>query len=186
MDDHERERILDALDSGDISAGEALRRLEGDEAGVAEPSLEPAAPPRPPAWRRYGWIVLFDVGLVLTAAGIGLAAAGGWWWLLAAPLLLVGITIGGLGLGSIRSPWVHIQVDSDEDGGSRRFQIGLPLPLRPTAWLLRTFGRYVDRFDQTGLDELLMAMSGQVSADNPVVIDVHEDDSGERVRVYFG
>ncbi|MGA9532160.1 MAG: hypothetical protein WBR18_05540 [Anaerolineales bacterium] len=186
MDDGDREQILNALDSGDISAGEALRRLEADEGPVTDSVQQAAAPRRPPAWRRYGWIVLFDIGLVLAAAGVGLAILGGWWWILAAPLLLVGITIGGLGLGSISSPWIHIQVDSSEDEGLRRFQIGLPLPLRPTAWLLRNFGHYVDRFDQSGLDELLIAMSGQVSADNPVVIDVQEDDNGERVRVYFG
>jgi hypothetical protein len=186
MDDHERERILEALDSGDISAGEALRQLESDEAPPTASDQTAASAPRPPAWRRYGWIVLFDVGLVLTAAGIGLALLGGWWWLLAGPLLLVGVTIGALGLASFRSPWIHIQVDSDEPDGPRRLQFGLPLPLRPTAWLLRNFGHYVDRFDQSGLDDLLIAMSGQVSVDNPLLIDVHEDDSGERVRVYFG
>jgi len=186
MDDQDRERILDALDSGDISAGEALKRLEADELAPIAVGQDLGAPEKAPAWRRYGWIVLFDIGLVLTAGGIGLASLAGWWWLLAAPLLLLGLVIGGLGLASIRSPWLHVQIDNNDGEWPKRLQFALPLPLRPTAWLVRTFGQYVPQFNQTGLDELLIAMSGELSVDDPIVIDVHEGDGGERVRVYFG
>lgn len=186
MDDQERGRILEALDSGDISAGEALKQLQADELAPAATDRKPQGAEGTPAWRRYGWIVLFDVGLVLTAAGIGLATLAGWWWLLAAPLLLIGVIVGGLGLASFRSPWLHVQIENGDSDWPKRLQFALPLPLRPSAWLLRNFGQYVPKFNQTGLDELLIAMSGEISVEDPIVIDVHEGDSGERVRVYFG
>jgi hypothetical protein len=187
MEDHERQRILNQLESGEINAGEALRRLEGDaDVAQARPpgAFVPEAPS--PAWRRFGWVLLFDIGLVVAAVGTWLATLGGWWWLLAAPLLTIGLVIGGLGLVSFRSPWVFIQIESGEDEWPRHFELGLPMPLRPAAWLLRRFGQYVEGLDRSGLDELLIALSGELDADSPIVIDVHEGEQGERVRVYFG
>jgi hypothetical protein len=134
----------------------------------------------------YLWLVPVTLGALGLFGGYGLATLGGWWWLLAAPLLLLGALIFWLGLASIDSPWVHIQIESEEDGSHSQFGLSLPLPLRPVIWLIKQFGGRIPSLEKTAVDELLVAMEVAQETDGPIFIDVHEGDSGERVRVYLG
>ena len=177
------EDILRALDRGEISADEAIRRLE--EEPPLPGKLAPQEFDMPKRWP-YLWLVPVSLGALGLFGGYGLATLGGWLWLLAAPLLLVGAVLFWLGLASIDSPWVHIQVQSEEDGSISQFGLSLPLPLRPVIWLIRQFGSYVPALDKTAVDELLVAMEATKDTDGPIFIDVHEGESGERVRVYLG
>jgi hypothetical protein len=111
---------------------------------------------------------------------------GGWWWLLAAPMLLAGGTILILLLASLGSPWVHVRVDTGQKSWPRRIAISLPLPLRISAWGLRTFGVYIPGLENTSLDELLVELEGSLSKGHPIQIEVEEGDSGERIQVYLG
>jgi hypothetical protein len=55
------------------------------------------------------------------------------------------------------------------------------------SWGLRRWGRYAGSLDATAVDELLLSLEGNLSADNPIHIEVHEDDeSGEKIQVYLG
>jgi hypothetical protein len=45
---------------------------------------------------------------------------------------------------------------------------------------------FVPRFKETGLDELLLSLQDNVSHDQPLIIDVNEDDDGERIQVVIG
>jgi hypothetical protein len=55
------------------------------------------------------------------------------------------------------------------------------------SWGLRRWGRYAKSLDATAVDELLLSLEGNLSADNPILIEVNEDDeSGEKIQVYLG
>jgi len=62
----------------------------------------------------------------------------------------------------------------------------MPLPLRISAWFLRTFGNWIPQLRRTSVDELLVALEEGVSAENPITINVAEGERGERVEVRLG
>jgi hypothetical protein len=173
--------ILDRLEAGEIDAATAADLLEG---------VRPARPEEPAedfsnSWRTW-WLIPFAVALAVLAGGIALGQVGGWWWLLAAPMLLVAGVVVLLLIASIGSPWVHVRVDTGQENWPRRISISLPLPLRVSAWGLRIFGVYVPGLDNTALDELLLALEGNINASHPIQIEVDEGESGEHIRVYLG
>lgn len=180
---NERTEILAALERGDINAEEAIRQLEGGQS--SQPASPPAALDMPRHWA-YFWVIPVTIGALGLFGGYGLATVGGWWWLAAGPLLALGAALFLFGLASIESPWVHIRVQSDEIGAVSQFGLSLPLPLKPAIWALKRFGRFVPSLEKTSVDELLVAMEFANQSDGPIYIDVHEEDSGERVRVYLG
>lgn len=181
--DEDRADILAALERGEISADEAVRRLEADETAITPVAPEEIEIPR--HWP-YLWTVPVTLGALGLFGGYGLATLGGWWWLLAGPILLLAATLFVLGLASIDSPWVHIRVQSDEEGGVSEFGLSLPLPLKPAIWLIKSFGGYVSSFERTSIDDLIVALEAARDSEGPIFIDVSEEDSGERVRVYLG
>ena len=181
-EDKKPEEILNQLEDGVIDVEEAVRQLMGEEE-TPQVKAKPTQVPRP--WRAW-WLIPFSIGLGLTAAGAGVATLGGWWWLCAGPLLLVGISLLTLAAATIRSPWVHVRVDTGNERWPRRIAISLPLPIRFTAWVLRVFGHRVKGLDQTAIDELLLALNEGVSSEEPIFVEVDEDSAGEKVQVYLG
>jgi hypothetical protein len=181
--DNQSSEILAALDRGEIDAAEAIRKLEEvpvEDTRSSQPRSEFLS-----RWR-YLWAFPVLIGAGSLFGGYQLATLGGWWWLLAGPLLVIGGLAFFLGLASIESPWVHIRIQSDEAGALSTFGLSFPLPLMPLIWSIKMIGSYVPALDRTALDELLLAMEGDQQADGTLVIDVRQDDAGERVRVYFG
>jgi hypothetical protein len=91
-----------------------------------------------------------------------------------------------LSVATNRSPWVHVRVKTGEDKWPRRIAISLPLPLGLTARILRWRGMFKGAKDETAIDDLILALEGNLSADEPIYIEVDEGESGERVKVYLG
>ncbi|OGO10613.1 MAG: hypothetical protein A2Y93_15380 [Chloroflexi bacterium RBG_13_68_17] len=180
-DNHDPKKILSDLDAGRIDVGEALRQLE-DPAAAGPSTAEGLQPAR--GWRD-GWLVPFALSLALTAFGGWAASHQGWWWLAAGPALFVGIFGMVASVLSRTSPWVHIRVRSRRPGGDR-LTISLPLPVRLVAWALRLAGPWTPGLDRTTVDELLMALDGNVSAESPLYVLVDDDEDGERVEVTLG
>lgn len=172
--------ILDELEEGRIGVDEALRRLEGQDSAEADKAPPVAAG----GWRGW-WLIPFWIGFGLTALGGWLAALGGGWWFGAVPLLLLGIPLMTLGAISRTSPWVHVRINSAEDARTRRIAISLPIPVQFVAWVLRTFGPWIPGLKDTAVDELVMALDGNVSTESPLYVEIHEED-GERIEVYLG
>lgn len=173
--------VLDELEGGRIDAAEALRRLE---AGPSEP--EDAPPAGVGRGRRAWWLVPFCIGLGLTALGGWLAALGGGWWFGAVPLLLIGIPLMALGAISRTSPWVHVRIRSREGSRPRRIVISLPIPLRPVAWVFRTFRPWIHGLDDTAIDELILTLDGNVSPESPLYVHVDDEEDGEQIEVFLG
>jgi hypothetical protein len=177
------EDVLDQLEKGAIDVEQAIQRLSDE--GERAQSVKSAVPKTPRRWRAW-WLIPFSIGIGLTVAGAGVATLGGWYWLLAAPLLLVGIPLFTLAAATSNSPWVHVRVDTGQESWPRRIAISLPIPIRLTAWIMRTFAPKIDGFEETGIDELLIALDEGLLSDSPIFVEVYEGEGGEKVEVYLG
>ena len=175
--------VLDQLEKGAIDVEQAIQRLSGE--GERAQRVKSAAPEVPRRWRAW-WLIPFSVGIGLTVAGAGVATVGGWWWLLAGPLLFLGILFITLAAATSTSPWVHVRVDTGQESWPRRIAISLPIPIRLTAWILRTIGHRINGFEETGIDELLLALDEGLLSDSPIFVEVYEGEGGEKVEVYLG
>jgi len=209
----ERMHILQMIEDGKITAAEGLRLLNAlsgakGEGGGAEPSGQaPAAsaPPPPAAsapsppmpemgkWRQW-WLIPLWIGLGITIFG-GLLmywaySAGGFtfWFFCAALPFTLGVIVAALASASRTARWIHIRVNTGHASREwpRKISLSFPLPIRLTAWFLRVFGQFVPDLKKTGVDELILAMEDTTSPENPLFVDVHEGEGGERVQVYIG
>ncbi|MGD2176650.1 MAG: hypothetical protein PVG71_02395 [Anaerolineae bacterium] len=193
-------RILQLIESGQISVEDGVRRLEAlDQTGeggaveaegtpatsadVAWPAFEPARP----GFVRIVWQIVFGVGIaVLAAGGLLLANAYGaeggpglaWGWV----LFTLGLLVMVLGWWLQRARWFYLRV-REHDGPA--FTITLPLPLTLVIWLLRVARPFVPQLRETGADELMLALREELGEGRPFVIDVDEGENGDRVEMYF-
>ncbi|RME08723.1 MAG: hypothetical protein D6803_00490, partial [Anaerolineae bacterium] len=85
-----------------------------------------------------------------------------------------------------RSPWLHLRVQQPPGEFPRRIVISLPLPIRPLAWALRRFGRWIPLRDATALDELLLALDQAAREGEALFVEVDEGEDAEKVTVYLG
>jgi len=174
--------ILDQLDKGQIDAREAARRLSEKD---VQPKQKDDFPNLSNRWQHW-WVIPFSIGLAGGVTGWGLSQLGGWWWVCAGPLLVLGVLAMILSVAMQRSPWVHIRVKTGEDKWPRRIAISLPIPLGLTARILRWRGLSYGGLDKTAVDDLLLALEGNISSEEPIYIEVDEGESGERIEVYLG
>lgn len=193
----ERLRILELIESGDISVQEGVERLEGlPDQGTAEASGSPEASAavaveerRPsespvPGFVRWVWRAVFGVGVVILAIGglllaraytLARAPALVWGWLLFA----LGLVVMLLGWWLQRARWLYVRV-RERDGD--RFMIVLPIPLLLIAALLRFARRFVPQIEETGADTLVLAMRDEIRKGRPFLIEVDEED-GDKVKI---
>jgi hypothetical protein len=203
MDD-ERMRILKRIEAGEISAEEAVRllsELSQQPAPEAEPEVvqpEPDVPPAAPAesmppvevpkgfshfwlyplWAGEGTLVL---GAILLYAVYG--AQAGWGWAVCGwPLFALGVLVTVAAWWVRTARWVHVRVR-----GKENVSISLPLPIKLTAWVIKIVKPFVPQFKDTGVDEAILGLADALKEGNePLYVDVNDDDSGEHVQVYIG
>lgn len=198
--EQERLHILEQIDAGQMTAAEGVRRLEALAAGRPPEGPSAAPPPEPSArppdlarWRRW-WVVPFGVGLGLTLLSSGLL----YWALRAADFRLTGwfflallpfagsVALMALAAASRGARWLHVRVNTGPADRPRRITLSFPLPIRLTAWALRTFGHRIPQLERTGVDELILALGESTSPQNPLYVEVDEGQAGEKVQVYIG
>ena len=213
MTDQERNHVLKMIEVGKITPEQGLHLMQAlDQSPAEEPApVSPAAqeppstgPTEKPAlesdprleqlkstarslWQIPLWIGIFII--VLTAWGMA-AIMGGpgmnfWFFFLLLPLFL-GVAITALAAASRRARWIYIDVQQHPGGYPHHIFLGLPLPLRFTAWVLRTFGRWIPDLQTTDVDEIIRLLESSFGGSEPLVVHVDEGISGERVRVYIG
>ncbi len=196
----ERMRILEMIEAGRITAAEGLQLLAGLAAGApaggeaqaapAAAATATAAPPDFDRWRRWWLVPLWaGVGVLLlgallmfwaiSTAGVGLLLA------CAAVPFGLGVLLMALAAASRSARWMHIRVDTGQNAWPRSIRLSFPLPIRLTAWALRTFGHRIPGLADHGVDELVMAVAESSTPEAPLYVDVHEGD-GEHVQVYIG
>ena len=215
MTDQERNQVLKMIEGGKVTPEEGLRLMQaldqspaedqssapevtagegsGSEAQAKKPGLE--ADPRIahvkstarrlwqiPLWIGIGVTVLSALGMYAVMRGPGMNF---WFYFLMLPLLL-GVVVTALAVGSRRARWLFVDVHQKPGEHPERFFLGFPLPLRLTAWFLRTFGPMIPDLQKTNVDEIIQVVETGFAGDEPLIVNVDEGNDGERVRVYIG
>lgn len=178
-------QILEQLEQGKIDVQEAERLLNSEDLRRDARSPD-QAPNTKPSRAAEWWLIPFAIGFAGVVAGAWLATLGGWWWLCAGPSLLVGILAVTIASLSQRSPWIHVQVKTRQDRWPRRISLHLPVPVRFASKVVRVFRPHIKGLQDTGVDELLMALEDELSPETPLWVQVDEGENGERIEVTFG
>jgi exonuclease VII small subunit len=185
--------ILDQLEQGHIDVEEAIHRLEGalpssvGGEATGESSFAPSdGTSAPRKWRDW-WLVILASSLAVIALTGWLGTLGGWWWLCAGPGLILGFVLLVVALASKNAPWLHLRVDTGQQTWPRHIALSFPLPIRLASWGLKTWGSRIPNLSDTAVDELILALEGNLSSDSPIYIEVQEDETtGERVQIFLG
>jgi hypothetical protein len=183
-------KILSQLDAGEIDVEEALARLGDEPIPVDDESPATAERDETGLWasqKQAGWWILLASGLGLTALAGWLGTLGGWWWVCAAPSLLFGLIVLVLAASTHRAPWLQLRIETGQDSWPRLIRIGFPIPMGLVTWGLKNWGTRIPSLDRTGIDELLLALEGEISSTSPLIVEVDENKgTGERIRISLG
>jgi hypothetical protein len=209
MSSEERRKILQMVEEGKISAEEAahlMRALEADAAGAEiefveqEPTAsfttsETSAPEFEEVKqraRRFAAIPLWSGILIAVLSAWGMygiqqnAGMNFWFYCLLFPLFL-GVLLIALGAGGQSSRWLYVNVDRRfAHDGPRNITLGFPLPLGLTSWFLRTFGHNIHGMRNTNVDDIIQILDATRKTGVPFIVNVNDDEDGERVQVYIG
>ena len=209
MSSEERKKILQMVEEGKISADEAanlMRTLEADDVEAeteifeAEPGSgfegsETSAPEFEEVKARalrFAMIPLWTgvVVAVLSAWGIYAiqqsAGVNFWFFCLLFPLML-GVLLIAVGTSGPNSKWLYVNVDRRyANDGPRNITIGFPLPLGLTTWFLRTFGHNIHGMNGVNVDGIVEVLNATGTSDEPFIVNVNDDESGDHVQVYIG
>lgn len=172
-------------ESPDAFAGEVP--LSGEVLNPAKASF----PPDADKWRRW-WRIPMWVGVGITTLGglflfwaqqtygIGFLFFCAW-----VPLLL-GILLIVLGWQSRTSRWLHLRIQQQPGEWPQKIALSFPIPIRMTAWFFRTFRNTIPGMQETSIDEILLALDQSATPENPLYVEVEDDEDGERVEIYIG
>lgn len=189
-----RFEILRMLEAGQIDVEGAAALLAALSGTGEEPLTTVPAPAEDPSERlgqqseRF-WIYPLMVGGVILIIGIlvvGLlytrgAAAG---WLVCGWLqVILGVMVVLLAWWTRRARWLHLRIS---EGDGQKFALSFPLPLTLAAWGLKVAQPFVPQLKETGVDDLIIAMRDGATGDQPLYIDVQDDEDGEHVELYIG
>jgi hypothetical protein len=199
----ERILILEMIETGKISSEEGLQLLadldQPDAESIGDPEVIQSGPGPVPAhdpedlarWKKW-WVIPLWVGVAVTLLGAALMygayTTGGltvWFFLSWLPFLL-GVATIALAWRSQTSPWIHLRIQQAPGETPQRIAFSFPLPIRLTAWVLRTFGRWIPNLDAGSLDEVILALGESADHDQPLSIVVNEGQDGEQVLIYIG
>ena len=209
----ERLEILDMIQRGTISAEEGLKLIEAldeTEKNLSEEYLSAKAVLENTngrvesdrvnplegledfsKWRKW-WIIPFWIGVGITVLGGSLmywawsARGFGAGFILSWIPFLLGISVLVLGWNSQTGPWLHVRIQQSPGEKPEQIAISLPLPIRFVAWILRTFGEFIPRLNTSGIDEIILALADKTITEAPLIVDVNDDEDGERVKIYIG
>lgn len=141
-------------------------------------------------WRGY-WIIPLWIGVGITIGGSLLmlwaaqTAGLGFWFLCASVPFAIGVLTLALAWQSRSARWLHLRVQQRPGEWPRTIAFSFPLPLRISSWFMRIFKPYIPGMQDVSIDEMLSALETSTSSEEPLTIEVEEDD-GERVQIYIG
>ena len=215
MTDQERNQVLKMIEEGKITPEQGLQLMQAlDQQGPdVEPTPVPVIAPvteesqnssstqapvsdlhfeRHKATARRLWQIPLWAGIfitVLSALGMFAIMRGPgmnfWFYFLMLPLLL-GVALTGLAAGSRAARWIYVDVHQQPDEHPQHIFMGFPLPLKLTAWFLRTFGSMIPDLQRTNVDEIIQVIESGFNDSEPLVVHLDEGNGGERVQVYIG
>jgi hypothetical protein len=181
-----------ALDNDAAGEGENMlddRAVQGS--AVMDENRPAGLPPEARKWKSW-WMIPLWIGVAITVSGgylmyLAIENSGiGFGFFCAGVPFLIGLVLLVLAWQSRVAPWLHLRVQQRPGERPQRIAFSLPIPIRPTVWLLRTFGGNIKELDGVALDEMLLAVGDAASDQNPIYIQVNEGDQGEKVEIYIG
>ncbi len=211
MSSEERKKILQMVEEGKVSAGDAARLMlaldEDAESADAEieviqtgagQGFESTAAPEfeeiKSRARRFSLIPLW-IGVFITVISAwviyGIQQNGGanfWFYCMVLPLL-VGVLLITLGAGGRSARWIYVDVDrpnAKRGDGPRRITLGFPLPLGIIDWFFRTFGNYFQGLSKGRVEGIIQLMNATRNSNEPFILNVDDSDDGEHVRIFIG
>ena len=144
-------------------------------------------------WRRW-WMIPLWIGVGITVLG-GLLmawayqATGFSFWFGCSWLpFLLGIAVMAMAWSSRTARWLHLRVQQESGEWPRTIAFSFPLPLRFAAWVMRTFGQFIPKVNETGVDfdQLIQVLENSTNSDTPFYVEVDEGENGEKVQIYIG
>ena len=194
--DAEQDTPLPPL-SGDEPIGDGAETPGASAAGdvpLTGEVLDPekvSFPPDADKWRRW-WRIPMWVGVgVTTLGGLLLFWAQqtygiGFLFFCAWVPLLLGVLLIVLGWQSRTSRWLHVRIHQQPGEWPQKIAISFPIPIRMTAWFFQTFRGTIPGMNDMSIDELLVALEQSATPENPLDVEVEDDEDGERVEIYIG
>lgn len=209
MSSEERKKILQMVEEGTISAEEAadlMRALDQDSAeeqidvfdAEAGSGFEGSAASAPEfeevkaRARRFAMIPLWAGVFIAVLSAWGIysiqqnAGVNFWFFCLMFPLML-GVLLIAIGSAGQGSKWLYINVDRRySNEWPKNITLGFPIPLGLTSWFMRTFGHNINGMNKAQVDGIVEVLDATGKSDEPFIVNVDDDDDGERVQVYIG
>lgn len=209
MSSEERRKILQLVEEGKISAEEAanlMRALEADgeeaemevvgtETNSGFEGSETSAPEfaEVKARARHFAMIPLWIGIVIAVLSswgiysVQMSAGMNFWFFCLLFPLFLGVLLIVIGAGGQSSRWLYVNVDRRyAHEGPRNITLGFPLPLGLTSWFLRTFGHTIHGMKDTNVDDIIQILDATGKSGEPFIVNVNDDDDGERVQVYIG
>jgi hypothetical protein len=215
MTDQERNQVLKMIKDGKITPEQGLHLMQALDQNPVEglptaPEVTPGtgSTDTPPASQPYLstdprlenlkstvhrlWQIPLWIGIAFTiASALGMYAImlgpglNFWFYFLLLPLLF-GVALTAVAVGSRQARWIYVDVHQKPGEHPERIFLGFPLPLKFTAWILRTFGPWIPQLRRTNVDEVIQVIESGFAGNEPVIVNVDEGEGGERVKVYIG
>jgi hypothetical protein len=141
-------------------------------------------------WQIPLWIGILIT--VLSAAGMYAILRGPgtnfWFFFMVLPLLF-GVAVIALAVTSHKARWIFVDVQQKAGEHPQRIFLGFPLPLKFAAWVMRTFRQWIPPLDREmtnhNVDEIITLVESGLGGE-PLIVNVDEGESGEKVRVFIG
>ncbi len=109
----------------------------------------------------------------------------GFWFACAWFPLMLGILLLALSSGGMNSRWVYVDVQQGQEQWPQHITLGLPLPLGLVGWFLRNFRHQLHGARNVDIDEMLDLLT-KATREEPLVVNVQDDEDGDSVQVYIG
>ncbi len=173
---------------------EGKRREPADESpepkvDVVRSPLQAEKPEGSGVWRAL-WSIPMWLGVIITvlaAYGMysGYEAAGfSWGFFLSSIPLVLGIVLVYAGARLLESRWMHIVVNSNEEGKREHIDIQVPFPISFLSWIVRTFGKHMSaEVRNSHLDEILDEIDASMDRNEPFEVHVDSDEDGKKIGV---
>lgn len=197
----ERLEILNKLRDGQISADEAEKLLgelgtetyhtdlddhqvvilpKGKDKGITQSADLPHFE------NLWQWITIAGASVFVVLGALMVSFTGFFAMLCLGPFVLMGGGVAALGVWSKSSHWIHVRVQ-EKDGD--KISISLPFPIgfasTIVGFIQPWINRQTDDVDLSKIDfaEMIRLMGDELSADNPIMVAVDDDD--DQVLVYI-
>ena len=167
---------------------------ENDEFGsLSGEVIENVFEPDIAKWKRW-WVIPLWIGVGITIIGSLLMfwayqSSGFSFWFGCSWLpFLLGVAMIAMAWGSRTARWLHLRVQQEPGEWPRTIAFSFPLPLHFAAWFMRTFGHFIPKVNEIGIDfdQLIKSFEDSTTPETPFYVEVDEGDNGEKVQIYIG